>query len=191
MPHLFDPSKIVDGKSHTKRHLEKVRTWVSKECQRAKPQKSPARRSCAATRPAPPSTPSSICCLMIQSRMVALPYEAQDVTEEILDHLFPPADVLTAWMNGEDAAWPPPPNDELRFEVGSQRRSAASGRTIGNLGPWWLYGTRRRGFPPGFYAPYQVELDMGNLIFAPDDSDGAREELIAGEEGAGNVSDGA
>ena len=27
------------------------------------------------------------------------------------------------------------------------------------------------GFPPGFYAPYQVELDMGNLIFAPDDSD--------------------
>ena len=30
MPHLFDPSKIVDGKSHTKRHLEKVRTWVTK-----------------------------------------------------------------------------------------------------------------------------------------------------------------
>ena len=35
--------------------------------------------------------------------MVALPYEAQDVTEEILDHLFPPHEVLTAWMNGEDA----------------------------------------------------------------------------------------
>ena len=29
--------------------------------------------------------------------MVALPYEAQDATEEILDHLFPPHEVLTAW----------------------------------------------------------------------------------------------
>ena len=30
---------------------------------------------------------------------------------------------------------------------------------------------REANFPPGLFAPYQVELDGGHLIFAPEDSD--------------------
>ena len=120
--------------------------------------------------------------------MVALPFEAQDVTEEVLDHCFPPAEVLTAWMNGEDAAWPPPPNDELRFDVGS-RVECCVGTDHWEPGTVVALWYTEEGFPPGFYAPYQVELDMGNLIFAPDDSDRCVRELISLE--GLNVSDGA
>ena len=54
----------------------------------------------------------------------------------------------------------------LRFKVGDRVKCCvdegrwASGTVI-KL--WWWQG---------FYAPYQVELDEGRLIFAPEDSDG-------------------
>ena len=58
----------------------------------------------------------------------------------------------------------------LRFKVGSRVECCfgtdhwASGTVI-KL--WYTEDS----FAQGFYAPYQVELDDGNLIFAPDDSD--------------------
>ena len=58
----------------------------------------------------------------------------------------------------------------LRFKVGSRVKCCVDeGR--------WASGTVIRlwytedGFAEGYYAPYQVELDEGNLIFAPEDSD--------------------
>ena len=80
-------------------------------------------------------------------------------------------------MNGEDAAWPPPPNDELRFEVGS-RVECCVGKDHWEPGTVVALWYTEEGFPPGFYAPYQVELDMGNLIFAPDDSDRCIREAV-------------
>ena len=65
-------------------------------------------------------------------------------------------------------AWPPPPNDELRFEVG-KRVECCVGKDHWEPGTVVALWYTEEGFPPGFYAPYQVELDMGNLIFAPDD----------------------
>jgi len=58
---------------------------------------------------------------------------------------------------------------ELRFKVGD--------RVQCRTGQGWLDGTivkqwyREPRFPPGQYAPYQVKLDVGSLIFAPMDDD--------------------
>eukprot|EP00747_Dinoflagellata_sp_TGD_P131036 gnl/TRDRNA2_/TRDRNA2_174912_c9_seq16.p1 gnl/TRDRNA2_/TRDRNA2_174912_c9~~gnl/TRDRNA2_/TRDRNA2_174912_c9_seq16.p1 ORF type:complete len:372 (-),score=67.73 gnl/TRDRNA2_/TRDRNA2_174912_c9_seq16:333-1448(-) len=55
-----------------------------------------------------------------------------------------------------------------RFVVGTQ--------VVCRTGEGWQPGTivalwwrPPQGFPPGFYAPYQVELDDGDLIFVPED----------------------
>ena len=166
MPHLFDPSKIVDGKSHTKRHLEKVRTWVTKRMPQTgkAPKVSCKEVLCGDPTCAPVDTVIDL-LFEDQSRMVALPYEAQDVTEEILDHLFPPSRP-TAWMNGEDAAWPlhQMTSCGLRWAVAQECGcregpldlvTAASMVHRGAASRWLL-------------RPHQVELDMGNLIFADD-----------------------
>ena len=55
----------------------------------------------------------------------------------------------------------------LRFSVGQRVECRTSGG--------WSKGTvvalfyRQPDFPPGFVAPYQVQLDKGMLIFAPED----------------------
>ena len=57
----------------------------------------------------------------------------------------------------------------LRFAVGA-RVECARGDT-------WAPGRviklhyHEAGFEPGFFAPYQIELDDGGLIYAPDDDD--------------------
>ena len=57
----------------------------------------------------------------------------------------------------------------LRFAVGA-RVECARGDT-------WAPGRviklhyHEAGFEPGFFAPYQIELDGGRLIYAPDDDD--------------------
>ena len=63
----------------------------------------------------------------------------------------------------------------LRFKVGS-RVECCVGTNRGEA--QWAPGTviklwyTEDSFAQGFYAPYQVELDEGRLVFAPDDSDG-------------------
>jgi hypothetical protein len=97
--------------------------------------------------------------------------EAKEVTLEELRPMFPPADVIQKWHRGEEADWPPEPElPELRFDVGS--------RVLCRLGPnAWTPGTvvmlwyREDNWPPGSFAPYQVKLDDGRLIFAPADMD--------------------
>ena len=110
--------------------------------------------------------------------MFGLPMEPKDVTKEILEESFPPDNILQAWMDGEDAEWPPildnddmiHDTDELRFTLGAS--------VICRTGPnEWLPGTisklwyRESQWPNGAYAPYQIVLDDGRAIFAPFDND--------------------
>ena len=58
----------------------------------------------------------------------------------------------------------------LRFAVGARVECARGGDT-------WAPGRviklhyHEAGFEPGFFAPYQIELDDGGLVYAPDDDD--------------------
>ena len=58
----------------------------------------------------------------------------------------------------------------LRFKVGS-RVECCVGTNHWESGTVIKLWYTEEDFAQGFYAPYQVELDDGNLIFAPEDSD--------------------
>lgn len=106
---------------------------------------------------------------------VSLPYEVDQLQDTDFADALPPEDVLVDWAAGKDTAWPPEPEApagqvELRFGEAT-RVECCVGRDE------WLAGAvvklwyREPGFPPGFFAPYQVHLDDGRLIFAPEDSE--------------------
>ena len=115
--------------------------------------------------------------------MLGLPMEAKEVQKPMLIETFPTEEVLTKWSNGEEAEWPPfddmdedledfnlPP---LRFAVGK--------RVECRIGPdpveGWAKGAviqhwyRENSWPEGSYAPYKVQLDKGQYIFAPGDTE--------------------
>jgi ankyrin repeat protein len=55
----------------------------------------------------------------------------------------------------------------LRFPIGSQVLCQTSdGWEAGTIVDHWY---TQQGFPPGFFAPYQVQLNDGTLIFVPED----------------------
>lgn len=84
--------------------------------------------------------------------------------------ILPPSEILEGWLAGKEMRWPKPPMDvNLRFKIGT-RIECCVGRAE------WLAGTivslwySEPGFPSSFLAPYQVKLEDGRLIFAPEDS---------------------
>jgi len=102
--------------------------------------------------------------------MMGLPMEAKEVTEEELQHVFPPAEILEKWYRGEDAEWPVEEPLELRFEVGFQ--------VLCRVGPTeWAPGVvkelwyREPSWPEGSFAPYKIRLGDGRDIYAPADVD--------------------
>mmetsp|Transcript_40360 Transcript_40360/g.48927 ORF Transcript_40360/g.48927 Transcript_40360/m.48927 type:complete len:194 (+) Transcript_40360:210-791(+) len=104
---------------------------------------------------------------------LGLPMEMVEVQQEDIKEVLPPGDVLTDWYNGVEREWPEQPEMELpqlRFDVGARVQCCVDVNT-------WAAGTvvalwyRQANFPPGFAAPYQVKLDTGTLIFAPQDTD--------------------
>ena len=105
--------------------------------------------------------------------MIGIPMEAYEVTKEILQQVFPPADILQKWHRGEDAAWPPEPEPlELRFEVGTDVlcRVGPTEWTAGVITQQW-YRESGPAWPEGHYAPYKIRLQDGRDIFAPQDLD--------------------
>ncbi|KAJ1449660.1 hypothetical protein M885DRAFT_534893 [Pelagophyceae sp. CCMP2097] len=105
---------------------------------------------------------------------VGLPYEVDQLQKEDFVETLPPDDVLQDWARGKETVWPPevevPQNVPLRF-LEQARVECCVGRDewlAGNVVKLWY---REPGFPPGFFAPYQVHLDDGRLIFAPEDSE--------------------
>jgi TPR repeat protein len=67
---------------------------------------------------------------------------------------------------------PKPPTDvKLRFGPGARVEcSMPDGWFPGNVVALWYH---EEGFPEGFIAAYQVEMDNGNLIYAANDDDGS------------------
>jgi hypothetical protein len=103
--------------------------------------------------------------------MFGLPMEADSVTEKEIQNAFPTPEVIEKWHNGEDAEWPPEEElPSLRFIVGQcvQCRVGPTDWAPGKITQLWY---REPNWPPGSFAPYQIQLDDGRLIFAPVDMD--------------------
>lgn len=102
------------------------------------------------------------------------------------------ASVLRSWFNKEEAVWPPRP--EVRFAVGTRVECRIGAHLIKGWAPGMcMYRTNcvvgfdrldmiisgvitaqyysEPGWPQSMYAPYQVRLDDGRMIFAPQDID--------------------
>ena len=93
-----------------------------------------------------------------------------DLAEE---GVLPSPEVLDIWAGGGDAPWPAapeaPPIEDLRFRMGT-RVACCVGKgnwVEGSVAALWY---REAGFPAGYFAPYQIELDDGRFIFAPEDT---------------------
>ena len=100
----------------------------------------------------------------------AFPCEAVELTREALDERVPPASTFEDWYEGKPTHWPPPPDDvTLRFELGA-RVECKVGKKEWAPGAVTMHWFRQGDWPPGMFAPYQVQLDDGRLIFAPDDA---------------------
>lgn len=119
--------------------------------------------------------------------MLGLPMAAKDVKRQILVDSFPTEEVLTKWSNGEEAEWPPledfmdDDEDELaqfdlpplRFPVGTRVECRVGPHPVegwakGEVIQHWY---RENSWPEDSYAPYRVQLDNGQGIFAPGDVD--------------------
>lgn len=84
----------------------------------------------------------------------------------------PPGSTFEDWYEGKPTHWPPPPDDvTLRFELGA-RVECKVGKREWAPGAVTMQWFRQGDWPPGMFAPYQVQLDDGRLIFAPDDANG-------------------
>ena len=100
----------------------------------------------------------------------AFPCTAVELTKEALDERMPPAETYEDWYEGKPTHWPPPPEDVvLRFAVGTRVECKVGTKqwAAGYITKHWF---RQGDWPPGVFAPYQVQLDDGRLIFAPDDA---------------------
>ena len=68
-------------------------------------------------------------------------------------------------------------SDELRKKKVKNLRFGVGDSVACNTGGSFQKGTvislmyREEGMPPGMVAPYQVKLDNGSLIYAPEDND--------------------
>jgi hypothetical protein len=103
--------------------------------------------------------------------MFAVPLCMAEITEELIPQLFPDGEVLQQWFAKEEAHWPRRP--EVRFNIGSRVECRVGAHRIKG----WAAGEvtalyySEPGWPQSMYAPYQVHLDDGRLIFAPQDID--------------------
>lgn len=112
--------------------------------------------------------------------MMGIPMEVKDVKLEDVKTVYPPNDILSKWAAGEDADWPPMDEEyeldeqnmpKLRFVLGQRVEcrvgpDAVTGWAPGTVVQLWY---REANWPPGSWAPYQIQLDDGRLIFAPQD----------------------
>lgn len=117
--------------------------------------------------------------------MFALPLDPMDVQQEDLAEMFPTPDVLAKWAAGQEAEWPPRPT--LRFEPGARVACRVGPHPVTGWAPGRVVKQfyREPSWPPNMCAPYQVILNDGRLIFAPQDTDNvikARPDRVEGDD---------
>jgi hypothetical protein len=116
------------------------------------------------------------------TRLTGLPMEMRELADEYKDdlpELFPDEATLRAWHRGERKPWPPAYEPEplkesdLRFVVGHLVECRVGPDPVTGWAPGKVIKTlyRESHWPPAVTAPYQIELDDGRLIFAPQDTD--------------------
>mmetsp|Transcript_18311 Transcript_18311/g.18388 ORF Transcript_18311/g.18388 Transcript_18311/m.18388 type:complete len:202 (-) Transcript_18311:94-699(-) len=100
-----------------------------------------------------------------------VPLEPKEVEREHLEEVFPDEDILAAWKKGEDVEWPRRP--ELRFEVNTRVECRIGPNPLRDWAPGTVVAQyySEAGWPAGACAPYQIQLDDGRLIYAPQDND--------------------
>ena len=83
----------------------------------------------------------------------------------------PDYDVLAAWKAGQDAEWPRRPT--YRFDIGQRVECRIGPDPVKGWAPGRIIALNytQPGWPAGSYAPYQIWLHDGRLIFAPQDSE--------------------
>ncbi|CAE7509095.1 unnamed protein product, partial [Symbiodinium microadriaticum] len=80
-------------------------------------------------------------------------------------------ETISLWAEGKDAPWPPLP--ELRFDVNTRVECRVGPHPVRGWAAGVIVATfyKEPEWPPGMVAPYQIQLDDGRLIFAPQDID--------------------
>mmetsp|Transcript_14828 Transcript_14828/g.36277 ORF Transcript_14828/g.36277 Transcript_14828/m.36277 type:complete len:192 (+) Transcript_14828:343-918(+) len=174
---MFLPGNSTDKQKEDERRkaaYKNIETWslslIPEEC-RGDALVSVQEVQCGDPQCAPIDTAITVQFESGQQGMFGLPMEAWEVSMEELKTMFPTAEILQKWHKGEDADWPPEPElPELRFELGS-RVLCRLGQDTWGPGTVVMLWYREENWPPGSYAPYQVKLDDGRMIFAPGDMD--------------------
>jgi hypothetical protein len=79
--------------------------------------------------------------------------------------------VLADWKNGIDTEWPRKPS--YRFDIGERVECRVGPHPVTGWAPGRIvkHNYTQPGWPPGSFAPYQIWLHDGRLIFAPQDTD--------------------
>jgi len=104
--------------------------------------------------------------------MFTVPFSSQEIaTQDDLLQLFPDVETLSAWHSGKRALWPRRP--ELRFGVGARVSCRVGPHPVKGWAPGRIVRLHytEPSWPPNMVAPYQIALQDGRLIFAPQDTD--------------------
>jgi hypothetical protein len=100
-----------------------------------------------------------------------MPYAPDELEEEDLKEFFPDEETLTKWKAGKVAPWPPKP--PLRFDIGDRVECRVGPHPVKGWAPGRVIQLNysEPDWPPNMEAPYQIALQDGRLIFAPQDTD--------------------
>ena len=99
------------------------------------------------------------------SKPLGIPKISAEVTKEDVTELFADPNVnLAEWQAGNEFA-------SLRFGINSRVSCRIGDDPVTGWAPGMVVKTQYResNWPPGVFAPYQIRLDDGRLIFAPHD----------------------
>jgi len=111
--------------------------------------------------------------------MYGMPFSLDEIKEDDLVDWFPDEETLIRWSKGERVPWPPQEEPEpldpstLRFKVGDnvECRVGPDPVTGWEKGKITKLLYREDNWPAYAQAPYQIQLNDGRLIFAPQDTD--------------------
>ena len=100
-----------------------------------------------------------------------LPFAPDELEDDEWKDYFPDEETLQKWKSGIKARWPPKP--PLRFTIGDPVECRIGPHPVKGWAPGRItkLDYSQPDWPPNMVAPYQVALQDGRLIFAPQDSD--------------------